>query len=148
MIHADNYSGESMTDLAELEVSKTTLTTLFNAGLKTIEDVQRLSDREFLNLPRCGQNRLDEVRNAIKGLPHPTPKPEKAKTNGGPQTFKEARLQDAAAASQKAALASQQALREREGQFRKLCDDLLGAGNTADELRAYWPEYRSPEERA
>jgi hypothetical protein len=63
------------------------------------------------------------------------------------QTQREANAMAAAERSGEAALHAQQELRAREKQFRGLCDDLVKAGNSPDQLREYWPAYQSPEER-
>jgi hypothetical protein len=71
----------------------------------------------------------------------------KRKPTGPKPTENETRLKDAAQRMQTHNLQQQTQIKTLAGILTRVGDDLLAAGNTADQFREYWPEYRSPAER-
>ena len=124
------------------------------AGIHSIGEVVSMPDEKLLEVENFGKAKLKRIRDAVNGLQlveetaEPAPSFAEPKSINGPaHTQREENLMDAAKRSQAAALHAQQELRAREAQFRGLADALVKVGNSADQIRALWPEYQSPEER-
>ena len=139
----------------DLDLSDNIKTKLKNgAGIYNVGQLKEHTDADLMAIDNFGRASVAKVRSAVSNYTPPeTPgEPEPAFANGPrntgrPNTQREANLQAAAERSQVAALNAQQELRDLQKRFRGLCDDLLGAGNSPDQLRHYWPGYQSPEER-
>ena len=62
-------------------------------------------------------------------------------------TTNERRLKEAAERMQAHNLEQQTEVRRLHREWTRMCDDLLAAGNDVEQLRGYYPEYQTPEER-
>lgn len=128
-------------------------TPLRASGIHTVGEIMAMSDVDLLKIENLGKAKLAAIRKRVQEYqeeeaPEPERKaPPREDPPQRPQTFREERLQEATERIQLAALQAQQNLRLCEEQFQGLCDALVKVGNSPDELRKYWPEYRSPEER-
>ena len=132
--------------ITELGLSPAIIRSLESGDITTAGQLVAATDETLLSLDSLGKAKVARIREALAAYGETAPK-EPRKPAQRPPTFTEERQAEAIQRLQESALKSQQMVKEREKQLQALCDALVTVGNDPVELRQYYPEYQSPEER-